>query len=80
MKIGVIGSGTMGSGIAQIAASHNCQTYLFDINPEALSKSKAKLDKILARLIEKGRIDENASQGIQNNIRYTSDLNSFKEW
>lgn len=57
MKVGIIGSGTMGSGIAQVAATAGCQVSLFDANQTVLEKSKTSLEKILIRLIEKGRID-----------------------
>jgi len=79
MKIGVIGSGTMGSGIAQIAATKGHDTILYDIHEEALLKSKQKLEKILNRLIEKGRITEETKNNIQAKISYSTDLNSFKE-
>lgn len=77
--VSVIGSGTMGSGIAQIAASHGCHTILFDINDEALAKSKASLEKILTRLIEKGRIDEQIKGLIQKHISYTTNLSTIKD-
>ena len=76
MKVGIIGSGTMGSGIAQVAATAGCQVKLFDTNQIALDKSKVSLEKILNRLIEKGRIDHNEKVRIQNNINY---VNSLKE-
>jgi 3-hydroxybutyryl-CoA dehydrogenase len=78
MNVGVIGSGTMGSGIAQIAATNNCNVKLYDINSEALATSKNKLEKILNRLIEKGRIDENTKSTIQSNITYVNDLNELR--
>ncbi len=76
MKTAIIGSGTMGSGIAQVAATAGCQVKLYDTQPEALEKAKAKLDKILNRLIEKKRIDKAEKNRIQNNISY---VNSLKE-
>lgn len=79
MKVAIIGSGTMGSGIAQIAATNNCDTILFDIKKEALEKSKAKLEKILNRLIEKGRLDEAGKNKIQSKITYSFDLNSLRD-
>lgn len=79
MKVGVIGSGTMGSGIAQVAATADCQVYLYDINKEALDKSAVKLEKILTRLIEKERINEDRKKSIQKNIIYTTSLNDFQE-
>jgi len=74
--IGIIGSGTMGSGIAQVAATSGCKVKLFDTNQEALDKSKTALEKVLLRLIEKGRIDSDEKNRIQNNITY---INSLKE-
>lgn len=76
MKVGIIGSGTMGSGIAQVAATAGCQVNLFDANQAILEKSKASLEKILIRLIEKGRIDTSEKNRIQSNINY---VNSLKE-
>ncbi len=76
MKVGIIGSGTMGSGIAQVAATAGCQVNLFDANQSILEKSKASLEKILIRLIEKGRIDTSEKNRIQSNINY---VNSLKE-
>jgi len=77
--VSVIGSGTMGSGIAQIAASHGCHTIVYDINEDSLTKSKASLEKILNRLIEKDRIDDKIKGLIQQHITYTSDLNAIKD-
>lgn len=74
MTVGIIGSGTMGSGIAQVAATAGCQVLVYDTNAKALDRSKAKLEKILARLIEKGRIDESQKADIQRNISYVKEL------
>lgn len=74
MNIGIIGSGTMGSGIAQVAATAGCEVRLFDMNQNALDKAKASLEKIMTRLIEKGRIDSEEKNRIQNNIQYVSSL------
>ena len=66
----------MGSGIAQVAATAGCQVNLFDANQAILEKSKESLEKILIRLIEKGRIDTSEKNRIQSNISY---VNSLKE-
>ena len=65
MVVGVIGSGTMGSGIAQVAATAGCKVKVFDTKQEALDKSQKALEKILSRLIEKGA---NQSQPLFNYI------------
>ncbi|MFC5048549.1 3-hydroxyacyl-CoA dehydrogenase NAD-binding domain-containing protein [Aquimarina hainanensis] len=73
-KVGIIGSGTMGSGIAQVAATAGCSVKVYDTKPEALDKSKNALDNILNRLVTKGRIDEAEKMRIQGNISYVSTL------
>ncbi|TSE10447.1 3-hydroxyacyl-CoA dehydrogenase NAD-binding domain-containing protein [Aquimarina algiphila] len=78
-KVGVIGSGTMGSGIAQVAATADCKVKVFDTKQEALDKSKAALEKVLSRLIEKGRIDETEKIRIQSNISYVNTLKELKD-
>tara|TARA_R110002050_G_scaffold300807_1_gene473103 strand:+ start:9151 stop:10320 length:1170 start_codon:yes stop_codon:yes gene_type:complete len=79
MKIGIIGSGTMGSGIAQVAATSGCAVKLFDTNQKALDKSKVELEKILSRLIEKGRMDAIGKSRIQNNIKYVNGLKDLSD-
>ena len=74
MNVGIIGAGTMGSGIAQVAATAGCNVQLYDTNKNALDKAKTALEKILLRLIEKGRIDVDEKSRIQNNISYTDSL------
>ena len=74
MNIGIIGSGTMGSGIAQVAATSGCVVKLYDTNQAALNKAKVSLEKILNRLIEKGRIDTEEKNRIQGNIQYVDCL------
>ena len=77
--LGVIGSGTMGSGIAQVAATANCKVKLYDTNQDALDKAKTALDKILVRLIEKGRITSEEKQRIQSNISYVNNLKDLSD-
>ena len=79
MKVGVIGSGTMGSGIAQVAATSGCNVKVYDTNQEALDKSKSALEKVLVRLIEKERIDESEKNRIQDNISYVNSLKDLAD-
>ncbi|MEX2362347.1 MAG: 3-hydroxyacyl-CoA dehydrogenase NAD-binding domain-containing protein, partial [Balneolaceae bacterium] len=55
-KIGVVGAGTMGAGIAQIAATQGHQVFLYDAFPEQLEKAENGLKSILARQVEKERM------------------------
>jgi len=79
MNVGIIGSGTMGSGIAQVAATAGCRVKLYDTNQVALDKAKAALEKILNRLIEKGRIDSQEKMRIQTNILYVDSLKELSD-
>ena len=74
LTIGIIGSGTMGSGIAQVAATFGCQVKVFDTRHEALNKSRHNLENILARLIEKGRLTEEEKKSILSRIHYGSSM------
>ena len=78
MKVGIIGAGTMGRGIAQVAASAQCETVLYDSFEEAISSSAASHEKIFNRLIEKGRMDEAQKDAIQSRLVYTSELEAIK--
>ena len=78
IKVGVIGSGSMGSGIAQVAATAGHEVVLFDTNQESLGKAMVKLQRILARLVEKGRIDASTSTEIFERITPASHLNEMK--
>ena len=78
MIVGVIGSGSMGSGIAQVASTADCTVIVYDVSKEACELSQQKLDKILARLVEKERINSAKAESIKNNIRYVDDLSQFK--
>ncbi|MFT7499115.1 MAG: 3-hydroxybutyryl-CoA dehydrogenase [Porticoccaceae bacterium] len=79
MNVGIIGSGTMGSGIAQVAATSGCKVKLYDTNQVALNKSKVTLDKVLSRLIVKGRIDSDEKNRIQDNISYVNNLKDLAD-
>lgn len=77
MNVGIIGSGTMGSGIAQVAATAGCKVKLYDTNQAALDKAEVALESILSRLIEKGRIDSEEKTRIQTNISYVNNLKTL---
>lgn len=74
MKVAIIGSGTMGSGIAQVAATAGCEVKIYDTNLDALAKSKSNLEITLSKLVEKTKIDEHEKFRIENNISYAHTL------
>jgi 3-hydroxybutyryl-CoA dehydrogenase len=74
MKVAVIGAGTMGSGIAQVAAQAGHSVVLFDARREAVDKALAGLRKTLDKLVEKGKITTQQADGIHGRITPASDL------
>ncbi|MEO0553664.1 MAG: 3-hydroxybutyryl-CoA dehydrogenase [Bacteroidota bacterium] len=72
-NISVIGSGTMGNGIAHVFAQHGHKVSLIDISVEALEKAQATISKNLDRQVTKGLISEEVKSSTVNNIKtYTS--------
>ncbi len=69
-KIAVLGAGTMGSGIAQVAATHGHPVCLYDVHAEALEKARTGLSRILQRLAAKGRISESQADAILGRIQF----------
>lgn len=78
-KVGIIGSGTMGSGIAQVAATAGCQVVVYDQQTAALDRAQGALKKIMARLVEKGRLDSETAQSIQDNITFTNRIEDLEK-
>lgn len=79
MNIGVIGSGTMGIGIAQVAASNGCNVFLFDANASQTEKALQNLEKILTRLAEKQKISFEESEQIFNRVKFCTELKDLKD-
>jgi len=75
--IGVVGAGTMGIGIAQIAAQNKHQVILYDLSDAQLEKAKSGLEKVLNRLVEKERISDNERKNILTRILFTNKINEL---
>lgn len=70
----VCGAGTMGSGIAQAAASSGFYAILYELNDVVLEKAKVSIEKNLQSLVEKRKITGNAKEETLNNLRFTNNL------
>lgn len=71
----VCGAGTMGSGIAQVAAQAGYKTIQFDVNDAMLQKSKASIEKILQMLVDKNKITAKLQTRTLNNLIFTNNIN-----
>ena len=74
----VCGAGTMGSGIAQVAARAGFNTILFDSKQTAVDNAHANIKKSLEVLIEKGKMTEEDKKGLLSRLVFTSDLQLCK--
>ena len=78
-KIGVIGAGQMGHGIALVAAQAGFDVILQDIKDEYVKKGINRIEKFLDKSIEKGKITENEKKNILSRISGTTDLKKLKD-
>ncbi len=79
LNVGIIGAGTMGVGIAQVASQNKHNVVLLDNNKEQLQKASSHLEKILSRLVEKKRIADDEKSAIIRRIICTRDINDFSD-
>ena len=74
----ICGAGTMGSGIAQVAAQSGVATILYELNPSVLEKAKSSIEKSLQALVERGKLDETGKQNTLTRIQFTGDINQCR--
>jgi 3-hydroxybutyryl-CoA dehydrogenase len=78
-KVGVVGCGLMGSGIAQVAAQAGFATVVREVAPELVEKGMKGIEKNLGRLVEKGAITEAAKSEIRGRLRGTTAIEDLKD-
>ena len=78
MKVGIVGAGTMGAGIAQVCAMARHHVILFDVNSEALNKASVAIEKNLDKGISIGKITEEVKSKALALIENTNNLNELK--
>ncbi|HLE83598.1 MAG TPA: 3-hydroxybutyryl-CoA dehydrogenase [Thermoanaerobaculia bacterium] len=77
--IGVVGAGTMGHGIAQVAAAAGFRVILADVAPEALARGVAAIEKGFARLVEKGRLTDEERSAARGRLTTAGELAALAE-
>jgi len=78
-KVGVVGCGLMGSGIAQVAAASGFPTVVREVSAELVDKGLKVIDKNLARLVEKGTITEAVRGEIRGRLKGTTSIGDLKD-
>jgi 3-hydroxybutyryl-CoA dehydrogenase len=79
MNVGIIGAGTMGIGIAQVAATNGCKVWVYDANPKQVEMATVGLEKTLTKLVDKQKISAEKMTEILANISIATELKDFKD-
>jgi len=78
-KVGVVGAGLMGHGIAQVSAQAGYDVVLRDRDQERLDKGLGKIEKQLARAVEKGRMEQAEADGVRGRVTGTLEVSDFAD-
>ena len=78
-KVGVVGCGLMGSGIAQVAANAGCQVTVREVSPQLVEKGLQSIDKNLQRLLDKGTLPQEDRDKVRGRLRGTTNLEDLKD-
>lgn len=73
-SIGVVGAGQMGSGIAQVAAQKGLDVVLADVSLELAERGRAGIERMLGRLVDKGKLDKAAAEATMGHIKASGKL------
>lgn len=77
MNIGIIGSGAMGMGIAQVAATAGHHVQVYDNNSAALAKTESRLRELMQALVEKGKLTTKEATQILERIQFTKHIEAL---
>jgi 3-hydroxybutyryl-CoA dehydrogenase len=78
-KVGVVGCGLMGSGIAQVTANAGCQVTVREVSPQLVEKGLQSIDKNLQRLVDKGTLPQAERDKVRGRLRGTTNLEDLKD-
>ena len=78
-KIGVVGAGTMGNGIAQVASLIGCEVIMRDVEERFVQNGLKNIDRFLSKSVEKGKMTEDQKQGVLGRIKGTVNMADLAE-
>ncbi|MFH1487348.1 MAG: 3-hydroxyacyl-CoA dehydrogenase family protein [Pseudomonadota bacterium] len=78
-KLGIVGAGTMGNGIAQLAAQIGCDVIMRDIEESFVERGRKNIEKFLSKSVEKGKIQTEEKDAILGRIKGTTKMDDLKD-
>ncbi|MGI9625655.1 MAG: 3-hydroxybutyryl-CoA dehydrogenase [Longimicrobiales bacterium] len=78
-KVGVVGAGLMGSGIAEVSAKAGCDVVVREINDEAMAAGRARVEKSLARAVSKEKLTEDERDQVLSRMTFTTSLDDLAD-
>ena len=78
-KVGVVGAGLMGSGIAEICARSGLDTIVVEANADAVEHGRARIEHSLHRAIERGKLTKSEADALHKRLHFTEDLTQLKD-
>ena len=71
-RVGVLGCGLMGSGIAQVAATAGYETIVRDVAPDVWARARTNIEKSLAKFVEKGKLEASHREAVLKRLSFTT--------
>ena len=78
-RVGVVGCGLMGSGLAEVAAKAGTDVLVFELNDDAVAAGRGRIENSLARAVKSGKLEESARDEILNRIRFTTSYDDLAD-
>src|SRR2546421_7820795 len=78
-KVGVVGAGLMGSGIAEVHARSGLDVVVTEVNQPALDAGKARIEKSLQRGVKNGKLSAEDADAAMSRLRFTTDIAEFAD-
>ncbi|MFF2777394.1 3-hydroxybutyryl-CoA dehydrogenase [Streptomyces sp. NPDC058052] len=78
-KVGVVGCGLMGSGIAEVCARSGLHTLVYEVDEAALDSGRERIERSLVRAVERGRLAPEGAERARASLAFTTDLDDFAD-
>ena len=78
-RVGIVGGGLMGSGIAEVSAKAGVDVVMMEVNAELAERSLGRIEKSLARAVERGKLEQDAADEIKGRISVTTELGDMAD-